>query len=101
MITLTGDVHHFGSRVPTSLPAVLLSVWDIAKAWQVCALSRVLILHCFPPWCIWLAFLILEAANPTLESILRVGPQPLDHSRIVVAVRQVMVQGGETMLLAG
>ena len=90
---LAGDVHVFASSVPTHFPAVLLSLWDIAKAWQVCALSRVLILHWFPPLCIWLAFLILEAAYTTLESILRIGPQPLDHARIVVAVRQVMVQG--------
>jgi hypothetical protein len=45
---------------------------------------------------------ILKTLYATLEFILdRVGPQPLDHSSVVVAVRQVVIQGRETVPLAG
>jgi hypothetical protein len=37
-------------------------------------------------------FLFLEAAHTALASVLGIGPQPLDHPGIVVAVRQVVVQ---------
>src|ERR1700758_179589 len=37
---------------------------------------------------------VLETAHTALEFILdNAGPQPLDHPGVVVAVRQVMVQG--------
>jgi hypothetical protein len=54
---------------------------------------------CTPKWEIcrslahaWFSSSILEAAHPALESVLGVGPQPLDHPGVVVAVRQIMVQ---------
>jgi hypothetical protein len=45
--------------------------------------------------------LIFEAAHTALEFVFGIGPKPLDHPGIVVAVREVMVQSRETMTLAG
>jgi hypothetical protein len=42
--------------------------------------------------------LVLEAAN--FEAADRVGPQPLDNSRVVVALRQVVVEGREAVAVA-
>jgi hypothetical protein len=43
---------------------------------------------------------VLETAYTALKSVLGVRPQPFDHTGIVVAVRQVVVQGGKTVALA-
>lgn len=40
-------------------------------------------------------FLALKASGTSSEAALRVRPQPLDHARVVVAVRQVVIQGGK------
>jgi hypothetical protein len=46
-------------------------------------------------------YLILKTAYPTLEFVFGVCPKPFDHPGIVVAVREIMVQSREAMLLAG
>ncbi len=45
--------------------------------------------------------LVLKAAGAASEASDSVGPQPLKHSRVVVAVRQVVVEGREAVALAG
>jgi hypothetical protein len=45
MVALTRDFHVFASRVTTRVSAVLFSIWYIAQAWYVRALSRLLIRH--------------------------------------------------------
>ncbi len=45
MVAATCDFHIFASRVTTRLPAIRFSVWYIAEAWDVRALSRLLIRH--------------------------------------------------------
>src|SRR5215469_4085643 len=43
--------------------------------------------------------LILEAAGAASESALRVLPHPFDYTRVVVAVREVVIEGREAVLL--
>jgi hypothetical protein len=38
------------------------------------------------------SLLVFETAHAALESVLGIGPQPLDHAGIVVAIREIMVQ---------
>jgi len=45
--------------------------------------------------------LILEAASASLELVPRLLPEPFDHTRVVVAVAEVVVQRRKAMLLAG
>jgi hypothetical protein len=45
VVALTRDFHVFASRVTTLLSAILFSVWYIAEAWDVRALSCLLIRH--------------------------------------------------------
>ncbi len=45
MVALTGDFHVFTSRVTTCFSAVLFSIRYIAEAWDVRALSCILIRH--------------------------------------------------------
>jgi len=45
MVALTRDFHVFASRVTTRLSAILFPVWYIAEAWDVRALSCLLIRH--------------------------------------------------------
>src|SRR5260370_21579236 len=45
---------------------------------------------------------ILETAHAALEFIFdRVEPEPLDHTGVVVAVREIVIQSRKTMPLAG
>src|ERR1700757_4846279 len=44
---------------------------------------------------------IFKTADPAAEPAFYVFPHPLDHSRVVVAVSEIMVQRGEAVLLAG
>src|ERR1700719_4682262 len=45
---------------------------------------------------------VLETSRPALHPILhQVGPDKLDHPGVVVTVGEVVIQGGEAMLLAG
>ena len=45
--------------------------------------------------------LILKTSRPGLKASLRLCPQPLDHTRVVVTVAQIVIQRGETVLLTG
>jgi hypothetical protein len=45
MVTLTRDFDVFTSSVAARLSAVLLPICHIAKTWDVCAFSGLLILH--------------------------------------------------------
>src|ERR1700730_17784791 len=45
MVALTRYLHVFASRVTTRLSAILFSVWYCARAWDVRALSCLLIRH--------------------------------------------------------
>ena len=45
---------------------------------------------------------VLEASGAALHFVrYKIGPHELDHARIVIAVREIMVQRGEAMLLTG
>jgi hypothetical protein len=46
MVALTRDFHVLASRVTTRPSAILFPVWYIAEAWDVRALSCLLIRHC-------------------------------------------------------
>src|SRR6185437_12041258 len=47
------------------------------------------------------SFSVLKASCTASEAALRIRPQPLDHAGVVVAVGEIVIQRGETMLLAG
>src|SRR6267378_1339278 len=58
--------------------------------------------HCHVSSKFYYLISILETAHAALEFIFdRVGPEPLDHTRVVVAVREIVVQSRKTMPLAG
>lgn len=43
---------------------------------------------------------VFKAANAALEPAFCVFPHPLDHSRVIVAISEIMVERGEAVLLA-